>query len=220
MVSLIALVGLIAILIGLTGLVRPSDDIRALISLLAEITIAAIVAVAGRRVYGSLAALVQTVGLGVPTRSDVVAWLAGCGAQFGALVVLGIVMTALNPGFDPSQASNTTGLSSAPPVALVLIGIAAVLIAPIVEETQFRGLLLRAGIAHDGFPLAAVGTSVLFGLLHTYEAHSLAGAAYLGIRLAVFGLVQCLIVRRSGRLTPAVMVHATFNAIALVAVIS
>jgi membrane protease YdiL (CAAX protease family) len=218
--SLISLVALIGILIVLAGLVQPPDDVRALVSLLAEIVIAVVVAVAGRRVYGSLAALVHTIGLGVPTRADVVVWLAGCVAQFGALLSLGIVVTALDPGFDPSKASNTTGLSSAPPVALVLVGVAAVLIAPIVEETQFRGLLLRAGIQHHGFPLAAAGTSVLFGLFHTYEAHSLAGAAYLGIRMAVFGFVQCLVVRRTGRLTPAVMVHATFNAIALIAVIA
>lgn len=217
--SLIALVALIVVLIGLVALVQPSDDVRAVVSLLAEITLAVVVAFAGRRVYGSVVALVRTVGLGLPTRDDVVAWLAGCGVQFVAIFAFAVVVAAVNPGFDPRQASNTTGLT-APPVALILVGIAAVLIAPVVEETQFRGLLLRAGIQHDGFPLAAVGTSVLFGLFHTYEAHSLAGAAYLGIHMALFGFVQCLIVQRTGRLTPAVMVHATFNAIALIAVLA
>jgi membrane protease YdiL (CAAX protease family) len=206
------------VLSGLKAIWHPPLTVGAVVSLIAEATLGVAVGFAATRASGSVRAFAATVGLSRPTRSDLRWSGAGCGIQLAALIAYGVLAAVINPNFNAKLASNTLLLHGAPVIALIIYGIAAVVIAPVVEEAQFRGLLLRAGMHWHSFALAAVVTSLLFGLLHGYEAHSAAGAAVLVGHTAIFGLVQCLIVRRSGRLTPAVLVHATFNALALILV--
>jgi exosortase E/protease (VPEID-CTERM system) len=93
-------------------------------------------------------------------------------------------------------------------VALRVIG--SVAIVPICEELAFRGYLWRRLIARDfdlvsfrrWTPLALVGSSLAFGFLHErWILASVCGVAY--------GLVQLT----SGRLSEAVVAHATTNAV-------
>jgi hypothetical protein len=99
----------------------------------------------------------------------------------------------------------------------VLLALMTIVGAPIVEEIFFRGVVLNAlralsaAMAPRGALAAAVvGDGVLFGLAH--------GELALLPALAVVGAVLALVYARSGRLVPAIVTHASFNAYTLVAI--
>lgn len=93
---------------------------------------------------------------------------------------------------------------------LLAVGLSVVVIAPVVEELFFRGLLLRAMQQRWTTILAVVGSSVVFGATHfqPLQFPALAGAG------AVFAVAAV----RTGRLGTAIAVHAAFNATTFVAV--
>lgn len=104
-------------------------------------------------------------------------------------------------------------------VGYLIIGICTVVGAPFFEELFFRGVLLRS-LARlfgnvgrwVGPALAIVVTGVLFGLAHA-ESLQLLG-------LAVFGVILSFIAYRTGRLGMNMVAHATFNLVAVAAVIA
>jgi len=59
-------------------------------------------------------------------------------------------------------------------------------------------------------------SAVVFGGLHAFTVTSWTSAAITLPSLAAFGFVQCLLVRRTGELSPAIGVHAATNLVALV----
>ncbi len=89
----------------------------------------------------------------------------------------------------------------------IALGILIVVVAPVVEEMLFRGLLLRAIMAKYGQMAAVVGTSVLFGVAHLLDP----SAAFLVPALVLVGFVLAMVTLRKGRLGPAIMIHAGFN---------
>jgi membrane protease YdiL (CAAX protease family) len=101
----------------------------------------------------------------------------------------------------------------------VLLAIMTTLGAPIVEEWLFRGVLFRAldaGLSpvmkRGGTLVAALVSACLFGLAHG-EPLQFAGLALLGVILAV-------VVKRTQRLVPSIITHASFNAVALASLIA
>ncbi|HLJ74263.1 MAG TPA: type II CAAX endopeptidase family protein [Thermoanaerobaculia bacterium] len=89
--------------------------------------------------------------------------------------------------------------------AMVLINGA--LIAPIVEELFFRGLIFNALAIRAPVFVAALLSGALFGMAH--------GDPVLAPALAIFGLVQAGIYRATGNLVVPMIVHAVNNAIFL-----
>jgi CAAX protease family protein len=101
---------------------------------------------------------------------------------------------------------------------LLALGVMSVVLAPLLEEWFFRGVLFRAlrqalGPREGVLPTAAaiLLSAVLFALAHG-EPLQFAGLAFLGVVLAV-------LVARTGRLVPAVVTHASFNAVAFTALL-
>jgi membrane protease YdiL (CAAX protease family) len=97
----------------------------------------------------------------------------------------------------------------------VLAVVQTVVIAPPVEELLFRGLVLRAAMRRFRFVPAALGSSLIFGIFHASQGASWQGAIILAAGTATFGFVQCLLVRRTGRLGPAIAVHSLNNVAAI-----
>ncbi len=100
-----------------------------------------------------------------------------------------------------------------------VVAIMTVVGAPIVEELFFRGTLLRGlqGLFRVFSPTVAlvaaiVTDGVLFGLAHG-ELVQFPG-------LAVVGVVLAYVYVRTQRLLPSMIAHASFNAVALVAVLA
>ena len=101
-------------------------------------------------------------------------------------------------------------LDGAGGIELLVVGLSVVVIAPVVEELFFRGLLLQAMQQRWSTVAAVVGSSVVFGATHfqPLQFPALAGAG------AVFAVAAV----RTGRLGTAIAVHAAFNATTFVAV--
>lgn len=91
-------------------------------------------------------------------------------------------------------------------VAVVVVG------APIVEELVYRGLLQRSATAVVGAVPGLVLTSLWFALIH------LSPVQYPGLFLAGLVFGACVLV--TGRVGPAIVTHAAFNAAGLVTVVA
>jgi membrane protease YdiL (CAAX protease family) len=142
----------------------------------------------------------------------------GLGGQFVvALMYVPIAQHVhnFNQRFDaPSQ--RLTGGSHG--TGYIIVAICTVVGAPFFEELFFRGVLLRAlarlfGTVGGwvGPALAIIITGILFGLAHA-ESLQLLG-------LATFGVILSFISYRTGRLGMNMIAHASFNLVALAAVV-
>lgn len=101
----------------------------------------------------------------------------------------------------------------------VLIGFMTTMLAPFFEEWFFRGVLYRS-IA-EGATGVARRHAIAWGVLVSAALFALAHGEPLQFTgLFLFGVVLALLVWRTKRLVPSFVTHASFNAIALVAVIS
>lgn len=94
-------------------------------------------------------------------------------------------------------------------VALVAVCVLVTTIAPIAEETFFRGFFFRALSNWRGPWPAAVLTGIVFGAIHAGSAP----AVFL-VPLGVFGFALCLVRWRTGSLLPCIALHALNNGLA------
>ena len=90
-------------------------------------------------------------------------------------------------------------------LGVVLLILVVVLVAPVVEEIFYRGLLLRSLERRVGDGWALVVSSVVFGLAHLQALQLPA--------LVMFGLVAGFLAQRWGRLGPPIFAHIAFNAV-------
>jgi CAAX protease family protein len=149
--------------------------------------------------------------------------LIGIPIGIGGQILVGIVYLPIadhvhnfNQRFNaPGQ--RITGASHGLGYALVVL--CTVIGAPFFEELFFRGLLLRALARLFGTigrwvgpALAIVVSGILFGLAHA-ESLQLLG-------LAIFGVLLGFVSYRTGRLGMNMVAHATFNGMALLAVVA
>lgn len=98
-----------------------------------------------------------------------------------------------------------TGLAESAVYAVVLI-----VLAPITEESIFRGFVLRAWLRR-GAVTGLVLAGLLFALLHAQIA--------LLVPLTLLGIALGLLVLRSGSLYSSVIAHACYNAVATVFIV-
>lgn len=142
----------------------------------------------------------------------------GLGGQLVLLPVLYLPLEHLVPNLSNRLSQPAKHLTGGFPGAdLAVIAVLTVVVVPIIEETLFRGLVLRgflkvfsgAGRAL-GPALACCATGLVFGLAH-FEALQLLG-------LAAFGVVLSVMAYKFRRLGPCIFAHATFNLIAILVV--
>lgn len=93
--------------------------------------------------------------------------------------------------------------------AFVVLGLFVVVVAPVVEELFYRGLLLRAMSRRWGDRAAVVASSAVFAASH-FELVVFPG-------LFVFGVVLAVLAVRTGRLGASIATHVGFNAVTIVA---
>lgn len=151
------------------------------------------------------------VGLRVAGVWDVaVGAVVGLASQYVLIPLLYLPAEQLDPSIAhqlSKPAQQDTGSAHGALAAVVLLLVLAVG-APLVEETFFRGLVLKGLAARYRPAVAVVATGLLFALAH-FEAVQFAG-------LAAFGIVLGVLARRSGRLGPSIAAHAAFNAAAVI----
>jgi membrane protease YdiL (CAAX protease family) len=125
------------------------------------------------------------------------------------LVALAIV-AAIIIGFDvpatPNNESGGTGI-------LTLMGnfwltfILVVILAPIIEEIVFRGILFSAIKKRYGLTIGVIGSSLVFTLVH-FDPVQMISVLPLGVYLA-------LMYHRTGSIYPGIILHATWNLLVL-----
>jgi membrane protease YdiL (CAAX protease family) len=107
-------------------------------------------------------------------------------------------------GFEPESQEIVRALAESPsPLVRGLIVVAACVVAPVVEETVFRGFLYPALRQYTDAPFAALFTAGLFGAVHG----SLAGL----VPLALLGVLLVLAYEWSRGLALPIAIHALFN---------
>ena len=153
-------------------------------------------------------------GLDRVRRHDWSPWLLGLGIVFACRTAVVGVAGILSDGRALEESSNLP-VGSPTVLSVVVLTLAVVVLAPITEELMFRGLLLRSFLRRMGFWPAALLSSAVFALFHVHQVDTLLDAVTLALSVGALGLGNCFVVRITGRLAPAIMLHATFNALAL-----
>lgn len=94
--------------------------------------------------------------------------------------------------------------------------LAPVIIAPVVEELFFRGLLLRAFNRAAGPSVAVAVSSIAFAALHLLAATSPVQLLAVGLATLAFGVATGVLAVVTGRIGGAIVAHACFNALVVI----
>jgi len=148
-----------------------------------------------------------TTGRGRSWRSDLglivrpVDLLIGAGAGLCAQVLISVVYAGL--GIEAEGPARQLVAKGDGPLGLVALVVLLAVVAPVVEELLFRGVLQNGLAGRMPAPAALVVASALFALVHL-QAVQFPG-------LFVAGLVFGGLLVRTGRLGPSLFAHMAFN---------
>lgn len=219
----------VAILVGsaAAAAIDPGSRVGKLaFATLANVALDAIVVagavLAGREIAARYGGWGAAFGLLRPKWKDVAIALGGFGVIMVARIVLGVVIVAAGGADQLREAQNLKGGNDGhiDAAVIALLVLVAVIAAPVIEEFVFRGLLLRTFMQRWSFWPAALVSSLIFAVGHTYEVDTLAGATILAANVGIIGVVHCYLVRVTGRLAPAMMSHALVNGLAVLVLAS
>lgn len=138
----------------------------------------------------------------------------GIAALIGSSLLVSLLITLTGSEATPEQVLTEDLMGT--PGELLLVVAAAVVMAPLVEELLFRGLLHRALRRRLTIAPATLLSSALFAVVHldvaTSQPLALAGLTLVGAVLAVAA-------ERTGGLLVPVVIHATYNAVTILVVV-
>jgi membrane protease YdiL (CAAX protease family) len=146
--------------------------------------------------------------------------LVGIGCLLGQrLIVLVIAVAADRVGLELPVVQEAFRMIAQRPEAAPLLVLTTVVLAPVAEETIFRGILFQGLRARAGFWVAALMSAALFTLAHLGEGGGWLASAVIISGILPLGLVFAALVERRGSLLPSVVAHATYNAIGVATLI-
>ena len=96
-------------------------------------------------------------------------------------------------------------------IGIAFFAIIAVLVAPIAEETFFRGFMFQGIKKRIGFPWAAIISAALFAIAHM-SAESL-------VPIFLLGLMLAWLYHKTKSVWPCIIVHAAYNSIGVISMI-
>jgi len=139
------------------------------------------------------------------------------GVVYVALIFCGFFVARMvslaEPIFPPKHALPIQTMFQGPRAALIFM-LTAVLLAPVVEETIFRGYLYPVVARSVGVSAGVVITGTLFGLLH---AGQLWGGWWQIALLVVVGILFTLARAVSRTVVASYILHASYNALPVIA---
>ncbi|MFT4147837.1 MAG: type II CAAX endopeptidase family protein [Micrococcaceae bacterium] len=112
------------------------------------------------------------------------------------------------------QGSNVYTTGNSPSIVISTL-LATALVAPIVEEFIFRGVILRTFMHKYGFWLSAFLTSLIFALFHVSQVTTVFGALVLGTTLFVLAMLISWVDRLTNSIVPGIIVHMLNNGVVL-----
>ena len=135
------------------------------------------------------------------------------GSAVGLILVLpmvGIVLTMFvgHPTISQNQASINQTLQGGVLTQIAMVFLA-VVIAPLIEETMFRGVVMNTWFKNNRYYADVLLSAVLFGVFHTTADLSLVTVT----PYVVMGAVFALIYRKTGNLAVNIYTHMLYNAI-------
>jgi membrane protease YdiL (CAAX protease family) len=170
---------------------------------------------------GFSATLAILTTLVVAWRIDVVRWLGlrwakwpwvfliapatvvGIWILFGVLQATGYMKWMESLGVESTQETVKLLQTATDPTILTLMGLAAVVVAPICEEIVFRGYLYPFAKKFSGPWVAAICSGVVFAAAH--------GSLAALLPLAIFGFLLAVIYEKTGSLWATMAIHFCFN---------
>ncbi len=124
---------------------------------------------------------------------------------WGGQAVFAILLRLVHITPDPQQLVEELSKSGSPLMEKVYLGVLAVFVAPVAEESLFRGILYPT-IKRLGYPkLALWGTAALFGAFHVNLVTF--------VPLTLFGVVLILSYEATGNLLTPIIAHSVFNSV-------
>lgn len=117
-------------------------------------------------------------------------------------------------GLREQEAARVLDRADGPELALLVLGVS--LLAPLTEELLFRGLLLRSLARRFGAVVAVVASAATFAGVHLLDP----ATAPLLVPLALLGLVSGIRAVRTGELSQSLLLHAGFNLLSVVVLVS
>lgn len=88
----------------------------------------------------------------------------------------------------------------------ILLFLSSTILAPIVEEITYRGIILRLFQERFPFWIAAIGSSFLFSIAHSYSV---------GVMIDTFigGMLMAILCKKTNSIIPAILLHILNNAL-------
>ena len=126
------------------------------------------------------------------------------------LSVVGVFLTVLvgHATVSQNQASINQTLATGTLTRIAMFFLA-VVIAPLIEETMFRGIVMNTWFKNNRYYADVLLSAVLFGVFHTTADLSFATVT----PYVVMGAVFALIYRKTGNLAVNIYTHMLYNAI-------
>ena len=155
----------------------------------------------GRQLGWRMRAIDVPVGVGI-----------GLATQFVAVPLLYWPIFRLFGDLDVEEPARELTALAETPTEVILLVVMTVVLAPVTEEVFFRGLLQGALRDRIGPVWAVAIASVAFGITH-FQLEQFPA-------LVLVGVVNGLLVLRTGRLGPALWSHAGFNAVTVAVLLS
>jgi uncharacterized protein len=154
-------------------------------------------------------ALSRGIGRGALGVQRPASWPRAAGTVFVAFIAIAVTASALSVVLDAGEEQGLVPKEWDPGRAPAFVAnfVVVAALAPVVEELTYRGLGMAVTRDRWGMWPAIAITAVAFGL-----AHGLLIALPV---LTIFGVVLALVRERTESLYPAVLLHAIFNAVAL-----
>ena len=136
----------------------------------------------------------------------------GCSLIVGLLLVsfgVNAVWTGVLGRFHLQVQPNILPIFGGGAVGLLIAWLAAGVVAPLVEESFFRGFVFPAFRERFGFRKAALLNGLFFGLVHFTPT------AF--VPLFVLGVLLCVLYQATNSLWPPILMHSTMNTLAVLA---
>jgi membrane protease YdiL (CAAX protease family) len=136
---------------------------------------------------------------------------------FAIEIAAGILLLPISHFVKHAPQRVVQDLNSAHGGKLAVLGVTALVAAPVIEELFFRGLLLRALQRRMSAPAAVVVSALAFGLAHVVFDF---GSGVVLPALVALGALSGIFAIRTGNLSRSILLHAGFNLVAVLAVLT